>query len=219
MKGLLIKDFRILKSQLYMLLIALGCTLIFIAGDDKTFGAAYACVMGGILSIMTLSYDEYNNGYSFLFTLPVTRKKYVIEKYVFALILLVISILLVGSMIGIWNLIQGSGIKMEGFTESLVGGITAWALMTGMAFPSQLKFGMAKGRVALVIIFAVLFGCAFVIGELPALHGLRNYLWMGAGRMDRMGTIGIMGIFAVGWMIVIVVSVTVSIRIIEKKEF
>ena len=79
MKGLLIKDFRLLKGQVYFLLIVTGCVIVFMINGNEAFGVAYVCSMVALLSLTTVSYDEYENGSAFLFTLPITKKDYVKE--------------------------------------------------------------------------------------------------------------------------------------------
>ena len=69
MKGLLIKDFRLLKGQVYFLLIVTGCVIVFMINGSEAFGVAYVCSMVALLSLTTVSYDEYENGSAFLFTL------------------------------------------------------------------------------------------------------------------------------------------------------
>ena len=68
MKGLLIKDFRLLKGQVYFLLIVTGCVIVFMINGSEAFGVAYVCSMVALLSLTTVSYDEYENGSAFLFT-------------------------------------------------------------------------------------------------------------------------------------------------------
>ena len=73
MKGLLIKDFRLLKGQVYFLLIVTVCVIVFMINGSEAFGVAYVCSMVALLSLTTVSYDEYENGSAFLFTLPITK--------------------------------------------------------------------------------------------------------------------------------------------------
>ena len=42
----------------------------------------YVTFIFTLFTVSTISYDEYDNGYPFLFTLPITRRQYVNEKYV-----------------------------------------------------------------------------------------------------------------------------------------
>ena len=50
MKGLLIKDFRLLKGQVYFLLIVTVCVIVFMINGSEAFGVAYVCSMVALLS-------------------------------------------------------------------------------------------------------------------------------------------------------------------------
>ena len=88
MTGLLIKDFRLLKVQknffTLIVFILLGMILF---SEDNFFAVSFATFIFSLFSTSTVSYDEFDNGNPFLFSLPVTRKGYVLEKYCFGLIL------------------------------------------------------------------------------------------------------------------------------------
>lgn len=84
MKGLLIKDFRLIKGQLYFLLIVMGCVIVFMINGSEAFGVAYVCSMVALLSLTTVSYDEYENGSAFLFTLPITKKEDLLTNYLYS---------------------------------------------------------------------------------------------------------------------------------------
>lgn len=89
MTGLLIKDFRLLKVQknffTLIVFILLGMILF---SEDNFFAVSFATFIFSLFSTSTVSYDEFDNGNPFLFSLPVTRKGYVLEKYCFGLIFL-----------------------------------------------------------------------------------------------------------------------------------
>ena len=83
MKGLLIKDFRLLKGQVHFLLIVTGCVIVFMINGSEAFGVAYVCSMVALLSLTTVSYDEYENGSAFLFTLPIKKKNISLLEFCF----------------------------------------------------------------------------------------------------------------------------------------
>ena len=90
MKGLLIKDIRLLKGQSTILLALLVLVAVFmgvVSDVSSFFVVAYITIFFSIFVASTISYDEYDNGYLFLMTLPVTRKKYVNEKYIFGILI------------------------------------------------------------------------------------------------------------------------------------
>ena len=64
MKGLLLKDLSIMKTQgrsaLIIMLIAL---FMLIAGNNTAFAVVYANILFVTFGITTISYDNYDNGY------------------------------------------------------------------------------------------------------------------------------------------------------------
>ena len=83
MKGLLIKDIRLMKGQSTILLALLILVAVFtgvVSDVSPSFVVAYITIFLSIFVASTISYDEYDHGYLFLMTLPITRNKYVNEK-------------------------------------------------------------------------------------------------------------------------------------------
>ena len=121
----------------------------------------YLTMISAILTIGTISYDEFDNGYLFLLTLPVTRRSYVTAKYIFCFL---------GDLVG-WAaasviyagccLAKGAGLGMEQLAAALVF-LPVVGLMSAVMLPLQLKYGAEKSRLAL----AVLFGGIGVLGAL-----------------------------------------------------
>ena len=87
MKGLLIKDYKLMLGQKSFLGMAALMAVLYLAiYKDPTFAVVFITVMCTMFTISTLSYDEYENGMAYLFTLPISRNIYVLEKYAFALV-------------------------------------------------------------------------------------------------------------------------------------
>ena len=88
MKGLLIKDFKLLKMQknffVVMIIISVGLALF---SEDLSFPIGFSTFVFSLFSLSSISYDEFDNGSPFLFSLPITRADYAAEKYAFGLIL------------------------------------------------------------------------------------------------------------------------------------
>ena len=88
MKGLLIKDFRILLHQktTFLIIVLLG---IFMStnGGNISFSMGYMMFVSATLTITTISYDYFEKGMSFLFTFPISKKLYVVEKYLLSLLI------------------------------------------------------------------------------------------------------------------------------------
>ena len=81
------KDVNLLKGQkqffgaLFVMII-----LFTVIQSDPTFSITYTTLMFAILTMTTMSYDDFENGLCYLLTLPVSRREYVTEKYVFGLL-------------------------------------------------------------------------------------------------------------------------------------
>ena len=67
MKGLVIKDLRLAIQRRQTLLIYLILSVIMGMSLDAGFVIAYMTMLMGIIASGTISYDEYDNGFPFLF--------------------------------------------------------------------------------------------------------------------------------------------------------
>ncbi|MBD5452064.1 MAG: ABC-2 transporter permease [Lachnospiraceae bacterium] len=98
MKGLLVKDFNLLKSRgIFFLVFIVGYTIFQIGTFDGAWAVGFATLMIGVFSLTTITYDEYENGMPFLFTLPIRRIDYVREKYVFGFLVTTVTWVIVGA--------------------------------------------------------------------------------------------------------------------------
>lgn len=83
MKGLLIKDLKLIKTRgLFILFVVAAFVILQLGAGNGEMGVGLTTLMLSMFSITSITYDEYENGMPFLFTLPITRKEYVREKYV-----------------------------------------------------------------------------------------------------------------------------------------
>lgn len=219
MKGLLIKDFHIIKNQIYFLLIVTGCAVVFMVNGSAQFGLSYICAMSALLSSTTVSYDEYENGTSFLLTLPVTRKEYVKEKYLFAGILLLIGLVISVIAWGVTALTGADQISGSEMISCCAGGITAGIVMLSVVLPAQLKYGAEKGRIVLAAMAAFIVAAGMAVSGLEdkvkAVNLFKNIL----RQADRLDDKAVLGIVALIWVLICAVSVWIAEKVMEKREF
>ncbi|MCQ2540475.1 MAG: ABC-2 transporter permease, partial [Acetatifactor sp.] len=76
MRGLLEKDLRLLLKRKNYLLLMLVIFVGFSFMMEPSFVVGYVPVLSVLFTISTISDDEFDNGYPFLMTLPVSRKEY-----------------------------------------------------------------------------------------------------------------------------------------------
>lgn len=217
MLGLLTKDFRLLANQKQFFVTVLLIAVIFVlAGQDVFFVVSYCTMICTFFTISTISYDEYNNGFAFLFTMPITRRGYVLEKYLFGL--------LIGG--GVWLATTVVAFAYCSVTEpqfaaseritSAVMIFLVMELMLCCAIPIQIKFGAEKGRVATLIFSLAVFGVVVAIKKIISLSDIHigDVRWI--ANMDMRGWLMIGGIV---FLAVVIISIVASIRIVEKKQF
>ena len=163
MKGLLIKDIRLLLSMKQHLLIFLGVCGSIAFTTDGSFIIGYAAGLTGIMGLSTLGFDEHDNGFPFLFSLPVDVKTYVNEKYLFCILLD-----LFGAAVGTALFILACLTK--GKADAISDGIVYLALYLPMTLllilsvlPCQMVFGREKSRIVTMIVYGVLFVLSAVI--------------------------------------------------------
>lgn len=219
MKGLLTKDFRILLQQkrFFAVLILVAGVLNF--GTDGSFAVTYMTFMGLIFVISTVSYDEYDNGMPFLMTLPVSRKIYASEKYVFGIIL-GLSMWLIGMALALGGWLIGSGNGEWDIKEIIVTAVVSipiFVIIISLMLPIQLKFGANKSRTVLFVVCGAVFVICFGIEKLAALIDIDMSL--AAGILSKVSMSMMVGILLVAAAIVLLISLKVSCIVMEKKEF
>ena len=166
MKGLLIKDLKLIKTQKTFLIIVAGiCVALLASGKEMSVVFAYVAAVLSMVVVSTVSYDEYNNGMSFLFTFPVSRKKYVLEKYVFG-ILSVAAVLAAGSgLMGVVSAVKLQSFQQQEWFLALLGAVLTAVLILSLYLPVQLKFGAEKGKIVMFLIIAAVVGLGYAVKE------------------------------------------------------
>ena len=77
MKGLLIKDFNLLKKRgIFLLVFIVGYTVYQLGTFNMEWAVGFGTLMIAMFSLTTITYDEYENGMPFLLTLPIRRNDY-----------------------------------------------------------------------------------------------------------------------------------------------
>ena len=215
MRGLLTKDFCLLAGQKRFWIVVLGIAALFmVSGQNEMFVIAYVTMLCAFFSISTIHYDEFNKADNFLFTLPFERKEYVIEKYVFGMIIGGAA-WLVSTVVGFIAVsMKNQGTDMTEWILEVVTYLLVLLLMLSFMIPIELKFGAEKGRIASFAIFFVIFGICFLGGELAekfeidvvgTLNGIDNRIFT--------------GVLVAAAVVAFIISLAASIKIMEKKQF
>ena len=90
-RGLLEKDFSVVFfGKVAIFFFVLAFVALFFTLTEKETATFIAIYIPSVIAVYvgnTISYDENNHGYMYLFSLPVNRKVYVREKYIFSFIM------------------------------------------------------------------------------------------------------------------------------------
>ena len=166
MKGLLIKDFKLIMGQKRLLLfVPIFGLFLMISNADPYAGVGYIMMLSILLTLSTISYDEYDNGMSFLMTLPIEKSMYAAEKYVFSGLMLVISV--ITALIFAIFVAIGMNIAFV-WKELLMTGVVLMVpfwLMMMLILPVQIKYGAEKGRIAILLIGGGLFAVSVLLAK------------------------------------------------------
>ncbi|MDO4260722.1 MAG: ABC-2 transporter permease [Eubacteriales bacterium] len=217
MKGLLIKDLELLKVQkqfFFMLIVVMASFTFFY--EDTSFILFFLTFSVSLLSVTTISYDEMDNGSAFLFTLPVSRRLYVVEKYVLA-------VLLGGGAWVFSTLWLCAGGLIKGTTavpEQLLSAVLLLPLLLcvqAFMIPFQLKFGGERARIAIIIAIALL-TCAGMAAVKVA-EALGADIENVPDRLPAEGMGAATAFAFAAAVLLLLLSVRIGISIMEKKEF
>lgn len=166
MKALIVKDLLNLKSYFKQLVFIYGFYLVFsLMGIwDITFFVSIATMLGAMMFMSTMSYDELSKWDAFALSAPISRKDLVTSKYLLMLLSLLGSTGL-SLAIGVPILLIQHNLAL---TELLAfTGSTVLVLMTGFSIILYIAFkvGIEKARIAMMAVFLLPTALIFILGK------------------------------------------------------
>lgn len=218
-KGLIIKDFKLMKSQMKFFFIIMILWGVFMTTqlNMATFFVGYIAVLCSFMTLSTFNYDEFENGSAYLMTLPISRKDYIFGKYLFGLLVTTIPFAAASMLSWVVLIAKGTGMRFAEYVLSIIVSIPMAYLLLALEIPLQVKFGQEKSRVISVIL----------IGGLSAGIGIISYMNELVGNNGAEAVTGFVGLgtgvlvlLAVAALVVMMrISYKISCRFMEKKEF
>ncbi len=217
MKGLLIKDLRLMvKQQKIFSSVVFIAVLLAVVTGNTFFIISYMTFVASLFTLTSISYDEFDNGNAFLFSLPITRRMYVKEKYGVAMLL--------GG--GLWVVSTVFAVAVGEMKKTVPMGDTLIAacgilpimlVMLAVMLPVQLKYGGEKGRMATIVMGGGVFVLAIVLARAAQWLGIDVEECLEKLQMMDAGTGAAVAVAVAA--VALLVSVRASISIMEKKEF
>ncbi|MCM1187308.1 MAG: ABC-2 transporter permease [Lachnoclostridium sp.] len=217
MKGLLMKDLKIIfRVQRFTMLLMLAFLIWFGYMGMASMTMGYMVFLAVFISVNTISYDDFNNGTLFLFTLPFERKEYVAGKYVLGILLGIMGAVISFSAVIIMTVIRNKPVEWAEYLFTILILLAVSILMLAVALPIHLAFGTVHGRYITLLFYAaigILGANALIRLEEFGIDSEEIALWF-------QGNKGVpLVILAVAvYLICMAVSYMISLRIVEKKD-
>lgn len=212
------KDVNLLKGQkqffgaLFVMII-----LFTVIQSDPTFSITYTTLMFAILTMTTMSYDDFENGLCYLLTLPVSRREYVTEKYVFGLLSSFCGCIAASAVTAAAGYIKGINYPWQEWTATVISCTLLLSLALAVTMPIQLKFGSEKSRIAVFGVVALGSLTVFVIAKFCEAAGIDMNAVLESAFVENLTTTA-WGICITG-AVVLAASWLISVRVLEKRQF
>ena len=166
MRGLIYKDFCLLKSVsklLFIMLLVFGGTGI--AQGEISMFTTMITMMLFVMPINCFSYDQLAGWDNFVAASPVSRRSTVAARYLVVLLLGAVAFLLTTlfGWIGSWIRPE---IQMGEVLMSTVAILAVGIIMAALMFPAIYKLGVEKSRMVMVLLFLVPFVAILLLGQL-----------------------------------------------------
>ena len=203
MKGLLLKDFQIIfkEGRIAFLMLAAYFLLGFATDSFALMGAAMCAVFCATLPISTMAYDERAKWDKYVLTMPVFRATVAVSKYLLVLLLFAASF----CIITISRIIMGA--SLGSVLSETVALLCGCLLFTSVNFPISFRFGVEKGRIAMLLTFLIPFILVFLA---------EKFAWFD---FEALFSKSISVWFPAAAFLLYLLSMLLSIRIYLKKEF
>lgn len=217
MAGLFYKDLKILlqRKQAIVMFLAIAVILGFSTGGTFVVGYTTFCLL--ILAVSTISYDEFDNGFSFIMTLPITRRSYVFEKYILCSICGVVAWIFSVIVCICENQYKQVTVITEDLLMEAAIMLPIVLFIMDIMIPVQIKYGSEKSRIVLISVMGIVMIVG--IGVKKAVEMLDLPLESLFEKLQSITEVQVL----VGSIIFIIVatllSFAISYRIMNNKEF
>ena len=199
MKGLLLKDYYMTVKYCRMLILMVLIFAAVSAVSNSIFLISYPFIIAGVLPVSLYAYDEKSGWCSYADAMPYSRAQQVSAKYISALVLICLVMLICTA---------GKAITGNSFTEdfSLLVILCGIGLLSAASLlPFVLKFGSEKGRWAYYAVIIIACVVAAIVFD------------TGSAVDSRLGVTAAVCIFA-GCVLLFGLSWLIAIKIYEKRE-
>lgn len=200
MKGLFKKDLLLLKSQIkYIVMIVVICLIMAYANSGFAYISSYLTFMGTGLVFNSFSYDMYHNEMTYLFALPISKKEYCLEKYIYAFTITFISWLIA------FLITSATHINLETVIVQLAMLFSGFIYIS-ITIPVVIRYGREKATIIVLMLVLLLF--------LAVASGATSVGML----MSNFSGFILIGIYAFIVLVALILSYRSTISILNDKE-
>ena len=219
MKALFIKDIRIVLKQQRVLICAFFAviTILAFATDNSMYAVAFVLFLVPTMMLTTISYDTFENGMSYIMSLPVSVKDYVAEKYILtvasSLIFNIMATILINVVLSI-----GKGVGIMPL-ELIVNAMLAQFMVLiyiSLVLPVDIRFGTDKGMIIVVLMAVVIGAVGPMLSNINVDSGLMYKL--SEAEITSVPVNTALLLMSVGGVFVIV-SYFISVKLMKQMEY
>lgn len=226
MKGLLIKDLYVVwKQARFMLIIIVIYLFIGAIGEGNSFWAAFSTLFISMLPVTVMGLDERSKWDKYAIMLPYSKKDMVLSKYILGIAGSAAIIILYGILRICVMVVMGKNFQPLPLVLELLPLIMAPCFFLGINLPVMFKMGVEKGRMWFILSMVVLMiGSTTIMNllketapdETAQINSFIENLKLSGGIENMIRNSGV--IVTVISILFLLASITLSIRIYEKKE-
>ena len=210
MKGLIKKDFLLVKSNLKFLIILFVVYGFMTFNETMDISFILPC-MSVVIMMSTFSYDAYNKWDAYVIALPDGRKNSIKAKYIATIILLSIITIATFACTIIIAYAQKNTLNIEEILLTFLALFSATIIVQSIMYPVIYKFGLEKARIG---IFVGVFGLSFLASLLSQFINFKPFFQ----QLNRLNNYWIF-ILPLITIIILYVSYKISEKIYKNKEF
>ena len=214
MAGLVEKDLRLLLQRKQIMGAFLALAVMLGYTTEGTFILGYLPILVLILTVSTISYDELDQGFTFLFTLPIDTKAYVTEKYIFCGIAGILSWIISIVIYSVSGIMRGESVDLLSEMPMLFSFLAIITFMMAFIIPIQIRFGANGSRMIIMVIFGVALILVFVLKKLL---GEEKLVAM-QHTFENISNTGFAIIVILGVVLSLIISYICSFRALKKKS-
>jgi hypothetical protein len=216
MKGLFVKDCMLMKSQARALLMIMFCGVAMSLSFEPTTVIFYLAVVASMTATGTFGYDEFEHGYSFLFTLPFERKTYVREKYLFCFCSGLLAALIGSIASACIFMIHKQGNPAD-ILPAFGASLLMILLVSSLMIPIRVAFDSEKGKTMQFLVYGILLLAVLGLGGIMNMFGID--LGPAKDFIQNINPAVLVGILCIIVLVILAVSMTISEKVIARKEY